>query len=293
MKQTFISFRVVIPFCALLLLAQACRRDDPYHPSKPRCMIETHLVQKDNEQSPLNPPYPKPYQYTRRFGPNGLVNYAELYIIPFNPYGMGIAGEVLHAGNHVFMRSEAGDTLVRAELNRHGLPVKMIMGDMASWFPHKIFTFQYDNRNRLSRSTTADLEQDPSTAFVIKYQYDRFDNVTWIGSTYPGSEESPYTTFNYDYSRPIKGGDYEVGGMGANLPWEVVVMQLLGHLNTTQPHHIVNSTTTTHYPEGTWTYEDQKVNEDGYLVSYKVNLGGDYLKCGLIWNCGKSNGPKY
>lgn len=57
MKQTFISFRVVITFCALLLLAQACRRDDPYHPSKPRCMIETHLVQKDNEQSGANLPW--------------------------------------------------------------------------------------------------------------------------------------------------------------------------------------------------------------------------------------------
>lgn len=281
MKQTFI-----VIFFALSLLTQACKRDCHEPEPQAACKIQTHLVQNEGDQP--NPPYPKPYQYTRTFGPDGKVNFAELYIIPGNPTGIGIKGTVSHTGNRVLMVN-AGDTLLAAALNGHGQPMMLEMGDEADFHPHTLFMFYYDNRNRLSKSTQAFIGD--SIVVVTKYQYDQFDNLTGISY----ADESPYTTFSYDYSRPIKGGDYEVGGMGATIPWEVVVMQLLGHLNTRSPHHLVKEMTTTQYPEGTWSYIDQKVNEEGYLISYRTNQGGGsyYLKGELIWNCNQSGFSKY
>jgi hypothetical protein len=287
MKHTF------IPFLVLWLFTYACKRDDSHpHPHKPGCRLETLLEQKADTSFPY-PPYPKPYKYTRTFGPDGKVTFLEMFILLGKPNGESLTGTVSHTANSVIMRDVTGDTLLIAELNRHGQPVKLLMSDQAPWAPHFLFRYYYDNRNRLVSSTYGYADPGAPVLATTKYEYGRFDNLTRISRTYPGSDQRPYTAFTYDYSRPIKGGDYEVGGMEPSLPWEVLTMRLLGYLEGTWPRHIVTQMTTTFYPEGTWTYEDQVINAAGYLESYRINMGGDYNTCRLIWNCGKGGGTKY
>lgn len=274
MKQTFI-----LAF-STLLFTQACKKGDHTPDPNTGCKIQTHLVR--NESDPSQPPYVKPYQYTRTFGPDGKVNFAELYLESGAPFGLNVTGTVSHTGNRVFMIN-AGDTLLAADLNRHGQPTTLLLGDNIRFFPHTRATFRYDNRNRLVASRLAFLGSP--TFKERKYQYDGSGNVTRI------TEGSNYTKFTYDYSRPIKGGDYNVGGMDENIPWEVVVMKLVGHLDVTSPHHLLKEMTST-YEEGggTSTYSDQKVNEKGYLISYRTSFG---YEGELIWNCDKNGVTKY
>lgn len=114
---------------------------------------------------------------------------------------------MLHTGSRVLMVN-GRDTLLAAALNGHGQPMILEMGDKAIFHPHTFFTFQYDNQNRFISS----IQSPPGSPNVYKhtYQYDESGNVIRIS----GSEPSVYTAFSYDYSRPIKGGDFEVMGMG-------------------------------------------------------------------------------
>lgn len=279
--------RNLIIFSALLLLAQACKRDDQWPCPQGSCQIETHIVQLENPTPISNPPYPKPYEFTRTFGPDGRVNFVEFYYIPFSPHQQPVMGQVVHSGNTVYMFSEAGDTMVIGTLNRHGKPVSVTITEHFPFFPGKRYGFHYDNRNRLlDVSIESSDGRTPKTEHL--YEYDRYGNVTKIGS-------GPlYISFKYDYRRPIKGGYYVISSMGNTIPWGALVMEMLGHLDVMQPHHLISGATTTHYPEGSWTYVDQQVNEDGYLASYRTDLGsGSFLKCGLIWNCGQGNRSKY
>jgi hypothetical protein len=282
MKQRFIIF------CTLMLLTQACKRDDHWPDPKRHCQIETHLVQKEDPTSPSNPPYPRPYQFTRTFGPDGLVNFVEFYYVPFSPHQQPVSGAVVHTGNLVYMFSEAGDTMLIGTLNRHGKPVSLTITEHFPFLSNKRFGFIYDNKHRLSDISVESLDGRAAPTEHL-YQYDKFGNVTRIGSG------SLSITFKYDYSRPIKGGYYEVGGTGNTIPWGALVMEMLGHLEVMQPHHMLIEANSTHYPGGTSFYVDQQVNADGYLVSYRTDLesGGTFLKCGLIWNCGNSSSTKY
>jgi hypothetical protein len=277
----------LIILCTLLLLTQACKKTDQWPCPEGRCQIETHLVQLENPTPVSNPPYPKPYEFTRSFGSDGRVNFTEFYYIPFSPHQLPVTGNIVHSGNLVYMFSEAGDTMLIGTLNKRGKPVSLIITEHFPFLSNKRYGFHYDNKDRLLDMSIESLDgRSPKTEHL--YEYDRFGNVTRIGSG------SLYISFKYDYRRPIKGGYYSIDGMGNTIPWGALVMEMLGHLDVMQPHHQLVKTTTTHYPEGTWTYVDQQVNDDGYLVSYRTDMGGgSFLKCGLTWNCGESNGSKY
>lgn len=297
MQNLFTSLRTVIAVSAATLLFYACKKTEPNYDlkaeesvlesqcvfcPKPACDIRTLLVSPGNDTS-WSVHYPQPFKFTKTYGADGRVNFLDAYIgahWSFHEF----RGPVYYGRSKVYMLNEAGDTLLAAKLNNCGQPVNAVIYKR---FPgeepwateyHK---YSYDYKGRLSRLA---FTSDPAAAYSVNvYQYDRFDNVVRI---YLQADTAKSIRYTYDYSKPIKGGIYEQGidfAMGSQL------LEMLGFVNT-QPHHLLKTVSNNYNdPKETWSYYDQVVDSNKFLISYKANLYNNAtvaVKGELVWKCG-------
>lgn len=297
MRHKFASLRPLIVGCAALLLLYACTKPDHViNPPgdedasvacvfcpKPACDIRTLLVSPGNEIS-YSVHYPQPFKFTKTYGADGRVNHLDAYLgmhWSFHEFN----GPVYYSGRRVYMLNEVGDTLLTARLNNCGQPIAAIIykrfpGEQP--FSTEYDKYDYDFKGRLSKlSYTTDLTVAPS---VNVYQYDSRDNVTRI---YLKSDTAKSIRYTYDYSKPINGGIYEQGiefGIGTQL------LELLGLISSTQPHNLLKTVTNNYNdPKESWSYFDQVVDSNKYLISYKANLYNNEsvaVKGELVWKCG-------
>ncbi len=293
MKRTRTRLRsIVMLFTTTLLLTQACKKTDQWPdecnvPPVPGCDAQTLLISPGNENS-SSVHYPEPYKFYKTYGPNGLPNYMDAFVGPYWSY-LQFKGAVNYKANRVYMLNANQDTILTAELNQCGQPLRAAMtsyafSSLVTWK----FEYRYDRKGRLLRVDWFFDQSGP--AYKDVYVYDRYDNVIKIYNEIDPARKVLYT---YNYSRPIKGGYYEQGirhAIGTEL------LEFLGLLNT-QPHHLLTRVDNRYdYPEYAWPYTDQVVNADGYLVAYRANLYDNAfiaIKAGLSWNCGKGGGQKY
>ncbi len=296
MKQLFANCSVCFVVCSFFLLTIACKKND--HWNKPCCFegpvcdAQTLLI------GPLTPDYLggtyyEPYKFTKTYGPDGRVNYLEVFLGPAWA-SRTIEGSVHYAGKRVWMQNPSGDTIMVCELNDCGQPVRAtINSHRLPWAPG-VFDdyqeFQYDAKGRLYRLVWY-LYSQTTPATIDIYQYDQYDNILSITSEKNGGT----TQYTYDYKRPIKGGFYDQGlynVMGSYL------LEFLGFLHT-QPHHVMTKVfSNSGYPTGTWSFFDQRVNADGYLVAYKSRSADNPqtpigIDAGIVWKCGKHHTAAY
>jgi hypothetical protein len=302
MRHKFASLRPVIMGCAALLLLYACSKPEQAADkdrqvsaaeavtaqcvfcSKPACDISSLLVSPGNAVS-YSVHYPQPFKFSKTYGTDGRVNYLDAYVgmhWSFHEF----KGPISYAGrNKMYMLNDFGDTLITARLNNCDQPVSAVIYKRFEGeppFATEYHKYYYDYKGRLSKlSFTADPAVAPQ---VNVYQYDFHDNVTRI---YLQSDTSKSIRYTYDYSRLIKGGVYEQGieyGIGTQL------MEMLGFINT-QPHHLLKTLTNNYNdPKGSWSYYDQVVDSNKYLISYRGNLYNDttvVVKGDIVWKCGQ------
>jgi hypothetical protein len=298
MQKFFTSLRAVVAVSAATLLFYACKKSEQNVDLKaeesvvesqcvfcpqPACDIRTLLVSPGNDTS-WSVHYPQPFKFTKTYGADGRVNFLDAYSgahWSFHEF----RGPVYHEAKKVFMLNEVGDTLLVAKLNSCNQPVSAVIykrfpGE-APWATeyHK---YAYDYKGRLSKLS---FTNDPAVAPSVNvYQYDWRDNVVKI---YLQGDASKNIKYTYDYSKPIKGGIYEQGidyGIGTQL------LEMLGYVNT-QPHNLLKTVSNNYNdPKETWSYFDQVVDSNKFLISYKANLYNNAtvsVKGELVWKCGK------
>jgi hypothetical protein len=298
MQHLFTSLRTVIVVCAGALLFYACKKSEQNYDlkaeesvlesqcvfcPKPACDVRTLLVSPGNDIS-YSVHYPQPFKFTKTYGADGRVNFLDAYSGAHWSFHQ-FRGPVHYAGSKVYMLNEVGDTLLVAKLNNCGQPVNAVIykrfpGE-TPWATeyHK---YSYDYKGRLSRLA---FTSDPAVAPSVNvYQYDRYDNVVRI---YLQGDTSKSIRYTYDYSKPIKGGIYEQGidfAIGSQL------LEMIGFVNT-QPHHLLKTVSNNYNdPKETWSYFDQVVDSNKFLISYKANLYNNEtvsVKGELVWKCGK------
>lgn len=298
MQTLFTSLRTVITISAAVSLLYACKKPEQVYNGKmeefeteakcvfcpkPECDVRTLLISPGNDTS-WSVHYPTPYKFTKTYGADGRVNYLHAFFgvhWSFHEF----KGPVYHSGRKVYMLNDVGDTLLVAKLNACSQPVSAVIykrfpGE-APWGTeyHK---YSYDFRGRLSKlAFTADPAVAPS---VNVYQYDRYNNVVRI---YQQGDTAKSIRYTYDYKQPIKGGIYEQGidyAIGSQL------LEMLGYLNT-QPSHLLKTVSNNYNdPKETWSYFEQVVDSNKFLISYKAHLYNNStvaVKGEVVWKCGK------
>jgi YD repeat-containing protein len=275
MQNTFIPLRTLITACCLVFFLYACHKGDPGKPCCPpkrTCQAQSHLMGRTGD------PVPKSHQFIKTFGPDGLPNYMDAWASAWWTGGH-FKGFVKFERRRVYMLDSLTlDTVVMATLDDCGRPIRSFAKDPV-FGGTSYGSYYYDSRGRLSKMGHG--WNSPDGEFFT-YTYDSYDNIIRIDRV---GAPSRYQLLKYDYSKPIKGGYYDLGLYAL---WAPLVMEFLGLLDT-QPHHqLIQLTNEDQYPTGVWNITDQTVNAQGYLTGYLVDA--DLTRRTLTWNCG---GHKY
>lgn len=297
MQTLFTSLRTVIAICAAVVFLFACKKTEQVYNGKtqeaeaelacvfcpkPACDIRTLLVSPGNDVS-YSVHYPQPFKFTKTYGADGRVNFMDAYSgahWSFHEF----RGPVNYSGNKVYMLNEVGDTLLVAKLNNCKQPVNAVIykrfpGEQP--WATEYHKYSYDYRGRLSKLA---FTSDPAVAPSVNvYQYDRQDNVVRI---YLQGDTAKSIRYTYDYSKPIKGGIYE---QGIDFATGSQLLEMLGYLNT-QPHHLLKTVSNNYNdPKESWSYFDQVVDSNKFLISYKAHLYNNEtvaVKGEIVWKCG-------
>jgi len=277
MRHSLFCISILLTGCTLMLLFTTCKKPDhwPHHPCADTTCSAQLMQVVGRDLHFADTIYPKHYKFYKTYGPDGRINYIDAYLGRNYETKTHWEGSVHYKAGSVYMLNKKMDTLMVADLNEKGQPTKTWIhpGGWSQTRPIYGVYIEYDEKGRISRYGGR------------AYEYDQYDNVVSVRGVIPDDPEPDFVSYGYDYSKPIKGGFYEQGvpvGMGEDL------LELLDLINT-QPHHLLKYVSSDVYgASGFWKYENQVINQDGYLKYYEADIYGLKqfgVKVTIDWNC--------